>query len=197
MTVNVYSCKPCPPGGRGRTWEAGMAKRKVVALVLAAGWVAGAFAQTGQLAQELPLVSNAQAAAESVAARVDARPPEAQPKAPTRVEQIAVAAAARAALALVCEPARFEAVSRGVQRRMEAKVLLAADDGASALAYAKDLAKARYQAMALEHRGQQCLNPTPRSQNSQASRLHSYPCPRAMAMESFGSRPKPPKPSAD
>lgn len=72
------------------------------------------------------------------------------------LDQIASAAAARAVLALRCESAGFERVSKAVQRMMESKVDQVSGNVRSARAYAKDAALMKYKAIARANAGVPC-----------------------------------------
>jgi hypothetical protein len=132
----------------------------------AAGLAAIFMAQTAMAqyqSQQLPYVSNTSEArgqnrVESLASRVDTRLDGLSDSDTDALDQITSGAAARAVLALRCESAQFERVSKSVQQMMESKVDMVTRNTSSARAYAKDSALMKYKAMAMANAGVSCAD---------------------------------------
>lgn len=101
---------------------------------------------------------DASARAERLASRVESRLDRLSMGETEMLDQISSGAAARAVLALRCEGARFERVSKAIQDSMETKADQVSQNSKAARAYARDSALTKYKAMAHANMGAQCAD---------------------------------------
>lgn len=129
-------------------------KKIAMAACMAAGLLASHLAMAA--GPGLPSVSNVGGYARDLAESVDQRMDMLTEYDTRALDNITSGAAARAVLALRCENARFESVSRAVQQRMDARVGEATGQPVAAKAYARDAASMKYKAMVAANQGMSC-----------------------------------------
>lgn len=129
-------------------------KKTAMAACVAAGLLVCQMAMAA--GSGLPSVSNVGNHAKDLAGSIDQRMDLLTEYDTRLLDSITSGAAARAVLALRCEGARFETVSRAVQQRMEARVNEATGQPTAAKVYARDAASMKYKAMVLANQDMSC-----------------------------------------